>query len=52
MFITFVTGLVLLIVGLIFISIGQNSFFPVAMICAVLVGLAGSLSISLEGVRK
>jgi len=30
LFITFVAGLVLLIIGLIFMGIGQNSFFPVA----------------------
>ena len=52
LFITFVAGLVLLIVGSIFIGIGQNSFFPIAMVGAVLVGLAGTLSISLEGLRE
>jgi Na+-translocating ferredoxin:NAD+ oxidoreductase RnfD subunit len=52
LFITFVVGLALLIVGSIFIGIGQNSFFPVAMVGAVLVGLAETLSISLEGLRE
>ena len=52
LFITFVAGLILLIVGSIFIGLGQNSFFPIAMVGAVLVGLAGTLSISLKGLRE